>query len=201
MLCFFGVFIFFFLLVNLIKPSLMLVLPRQRRQAYKELMLSSRVVDTILIAVVNRLSIPSSSMRSRISTSTRISGVVVAGDASVPVPSLVLGVIVGMVVRVGDVIVVSSVELVGLRVLGQHVALLAAVDDLAGAKDASEEAALSLAEAGGVVVLGTGAEALLLLVMASEGEFHEDGHGEEDDCDDGHGETGCLQSTSRVEAR
>lgn len=144
-----------------------------------DLMLSSRVVDAILIAVVNRLSIPSSSMWSRISTSTRISGVVVASNSGVPVTSLVLGVVVGVVVRVGDVVVVS-VKLVGLRVLGQHVALLAAVDDLAGAKDASEEAALSLAEAGGVVVLGAGAEALLLLVVASEGEFHEDGKGKED---------------------
>lgn len=143
-----------------------------------DLMLS-RVVDTILIAVVNRLSIPSGSTRSRISTSTRVSGVVVAGDAGVPVTSLVLGVIVGVVVWVGDVVVVS-VEMVGLRVLGQHVALLAAVDDLAGAKDASEEAALSLAEAGGVVVLGAGAEALLLLVVAREGEFHEDGKGKTD---------------------
>lgn len=165
-----------------------------------DLMLGSRVVDTILIAVVHRLSIPSSSMRSRISTSTRISSVVVTGDAGVPIPSLVLGVIVGVVVRVRNVVVVR-VELVGLRVLGQHVALLAAVNDLAGAKDASEEAPLSLAEAGGVVVLGAGAEALLLLVVASEGEFHEDGEGKEEDCNDGHGETGCLQSASRVEAR
>lgn len=144
-----------------------------------DLMLLSRVVNAILVAVVHRLSIPSGSMRSRISTSTRISGVVVSSDASVPVPSLVLGVIVGVVVRVRNVVVVS-VELVGLRVLGQHVALLAAVDDLARAKDASEEAALSLAEAGGVVVLGAGAEALLFLVVAGEGEFHEDGKGKTD---------------------
>lgn len=143
-----------------------------------DLMLS-RVVDAILVAVVDRLSIPSGSMRSRISTGTLVSGVVVAGDAGVPVPSLVLGVVVGVVVRVGDVVVVS-VELVGLRVLGQHIALLAAVDNLAGAKDAAEEAALSLAEAGGVVVLGAGAEALFLLVVAREGEFHEDGQGKED---------------------
>lgn len=138
----------------------------------------STTVDAVFVAIVDWLSVTSRAVRSYITTGTRVSGIGGAGDTGVAVASLGF-VVVGVVVGVGDVVVVG-VELVRQRVLGQHVAFLAGVDDLAFAEEASEEAALATAEARGVVVLGAGAEALFLLVVAREGEFHEDGKGKED---------------------
>lgn len=75
----------------------------------------------------------------------------------------------------------SVVELVGVRVLGQVVGIVVDILVLAAEELAEDTAAaLGVAGAGGVVVLGTGAEALLLLVVAGEGPFDEDGEDEEE---------------------
>lgn len=73
----------------------------------------------------------------------------------------------------------SMVELVGMGVLRQVVGIIVGILVLAP-KELAQDAAAALGVAGGVVVLGTGTEALFLLMMAGEGPFDEDGEDEEE---------------------
>lgn len=65
--------------------------------------------------------------------------------------------------------------------LGKHVALFNGIGLVGAAEEASKEATgLAAARARGVVVLGTRAVALFLLVVASQSKLHKDGEDEED---------------------
>lgn len=74
---------------------------------------------------------------------------------------------------------VALTQLVGLCVHGQGIGVVRGLVSAATLKERAKEAGL-LAVAGGVVVGGRGAEALLLLAMAAKSELGQGGDDEED---------------------
>lgn len=106
---------------------------------------------------------------------------------SVPVASFLL--VIRLVVSccdssgVGHVAGASMVELVGMCMLRQRVSIVGVGILVLTAKKLAEDTAATLGIARGVVVLGTRAETLLLLVVAGQGPFDEDGEDEEETAD------------------
>lgn len=147
------------------------------------------VIDTILISVVGILGLASSRVCNAV-LSLGVMDLVLTSELGVmlllvegSVFVLVVGVIsvVGVVVdssTVCGVALTVGVELVRVGVLRQDMSIISG-GSLAAAEDTAEETALG-SIATSVTVGGTGAETLLLAVVADKGDFHEDGEDEED---------------------
>lgn len=135
------------------------------------------VIDTVLIAVVGVLCLTSSRVCNAV-LSLGVMDLVLTTELGVML--LAEGGVFVLVVGVVRVVVNSSavcgvaltvgVKLVRVRVLRQDMAIISS-GSLAAAEDTVEEAAFGTV-ATGVTVGRTGTEALLLAVVADEGNFH-----------------------------
>ena len=149
------------------------------------------IVHTILVAIVSRrhdmrtLCVGPAVVRGWV----RGSRVRDAAVVRVPVARLLLAVLerrvaVALVVDSGGLgaVALAAAELVRVGVLGEGAGVVdSGAPGLLAVEDAAEEPAAALGGvAGGVVVAGRGAEALLLAVVAHEGDFQEDGEDEEE---------------------
>jgi hypothetical protein len=139
------------------------------------------VIDTVLISVVGVLGLASSRVCNAM-LSFGVMDLVLTTELGVMlllVESSVFVLVVGIVRVVVDssavcgVALTVRVELVRVRMLRQDMGIISS-GSFAAAEDTVEETALG-SVATGVAVGGTGAEALLLAVVADKGNFHEDG--------------------------